>query len=490
MDRKILRILMLEDNPADIELVQFELEEAGIEFEAKIVMTKNAYLRELTEFAPDIILSDYDLPQYTGAMALADAKLLHPDIPFILVTGAITEDRAIDTLTSGAKDYVMKGRLSRLAPSVRRALKEADEQKARRQAEADLRQAHANLETDVKKRTAALELEIEEHKKTEEALRESRQKYRDVVDNANSVIIRTDQNGIITFFNKYAQKFYGYDLDEIIGKDMRMLLPQIDSEGKDLTTLIDDIIGNPDEYEENINENIKKNGELVWISWRNKAIRDPAGNITGLLAIGNDVTDHILIEQVRREVALRRQTEEEARIKAIKMQENIEKLSPEEARNMLYELRVHQIELEMQNEELSRVREELQKSHERYFDLYNSAPLGYLTINREGLILETNHTASTMLGKNKSDLVNHSIVNFILPADQGIYNRHSLKLFETGEQQVCELRLRSKKSSYAWMQFNSILIRNGNGGSPVCRVILNDISHYKQIEEDLKNLKL
>lgn len=485
MDRKSLRILMLEDNPADIELVQFELEEAGIEFTARIVMTKNDYIRELTEFKPDIILSDYDLPQYTGALALADAKMLRPDIPFILVTGAITEDRAIDTLTSGAKDYVMKSRLGRLVPSVRRALKEAEELGARRQAESDLRQAHADLEAEVKKRTAALELEIEEHKKTEDALRESSQRYRDVVDNANCVIIRMGPNGIITFFNKYAQKFYGYSLDEILGKDIRILLPQIDSEGKDLTVLIDSIIENPDEYEEIIYENIKKNGELVWISWRNKAIKDALGNTIGLLSIGNDITDHILIEQVRQEVTLRRQAEEEARIKAIKMQENIDILSPDEARNMFYELRMHQIELEMQNEELSRVQEELHKSYEHYFDLYNSAPLGYLTISKTGLILESNLTAAAMLGTKKNELVNHSIVSFILPADQDIYNQNFLQLFKTGEKQICELRLLRKNSSHVWMQLEYTLIRNDAEEMTVCRVILNDITPRKQLEEKL-----
>ncbi len=489
MDSKILRVLMLEDNPADIELVQFELEEAGIEFIAKVVMTKKDFIKELTEFEPDIILSDYDLPQYTGAMALADAKLFRPNIPFILVTGAITEDRAIDTLTSGAKDYVMKSRLSRLVPSVRRALKEADEQKARRQAEAELRQAHADLEAVVKKRTAALEMEIEEHKKTEEALRESRQKYRDVVDNANSVIIRMDQHGIINFFNKFAQKFYGYELDEIIGKDMQILLPQIDSEGKDLTTLVNNILKNPDEYDEVIYENIKRDGELVWISWRNKAIRDMLGNVSGLLAIGNDVTDHILIEKVRHEVDLHRKAEEEARIKAIKMQDNIETLSPAEARNMLYELRMHQTELEMQNEELSRVQEEEHKLYKHYFDLYNSAPIGYITIIETGLILDTNLTAASMLGINRDELVNRSMTSFILAADLDIYCRHSSQLFKTGEQQICELRLLRKNSSHIWMQLNFALIRNFFEEVSVCRVIFSDISRLKQLEQELEKLK-
>ena len=152
-----LRVLVLEDNPADAELVQFELEEAGFVFTARVVMTEEDFLRELQEFSPDLILSDYDLPRYNGAQALVEAKRRCPDIPFILVTGAVTEDRAIDILTQGAKDYVLKNRLEqRLVPAVRRALAEAEEHRARKQAEAELREAHRTLEQQVTEKTSEL----------------------------------------------------------------------------------------------------------------------------------------------------------------------------------------------------------------------------------------------------------------------------------------------------------------------------------------------
>ncbi|RPJ16497.1 MAG: PAS domain S-box protein, partial [Chloroflexi bacterium] len=154
-----LRILILEDNPADAELVQFELQEAGFVFIPKVVMTEEDYVRELQEFSPDLILSDYDLPKYNGAIALAEAKQRRPDTPFILVTGAVTEDRAIDILTQGAKDYVLKTLLQqRLAPAVKRALAEAEEHRARKQAEKKLRKAHKVLEERVQARTAELEI--------------------------------------------------------------------------------------------------------------------------------------------------------------------------------------------------------------------------------------------------------------------------------------------------------------------------------------------
>ncbi|MEN6620247.1 MAG: GAF domain-containing protein [Smithella sp.] len=139
---KAVRILILEDNPVDVELVQFEMQEAGLAFISKVVMTEEDFIRELQELSPDLILSDYDLPRYNGSLALAEARRRCPDTPFILVTGAVTEDRAIDILTQGAKDYVLKNRLQqRLVPAVRRALAEAKERRARQQAEAELRKS-------------------------------------------------------------------------------------------------------------------------------------------------------------------------------------------------------------------------------------------------------------------------------------------------------------------------------------------------------------
>jgi len=149
-------ILILEDSPVDAELVQCELQEAGFTFTSKVVMTEKDFIRELQESCPDLILSDYDLPQYNGALALAEARRRCPDTPFILVTGAVGEDRAIEILTQGARDYVFKSRLQRLVPAVQRALAEAEEHRARKAAEEELRKSHRSLENLVEERSAAL----------------------------------------------------------------------------------------------------------------------------------------------------------------------------------------------------------------------------------------------------------------------------------------------------------------------------------------------
>ena len=171
-----MRILLLEDNPADAELIEHELRGTLSGFVLKRVDSGEDFSKELLEFSPDLILSDYDLPRYSGILALSEAKKTCPDVPFILVTGAVTEDRAIEVLTSGARDYVLKNRLHRLVPAVQRALEEAEEHKARQKAERELRDSHTFLEKRVAERTLELEkarLEAEIGKRRLEAALEA-----------------------------------------------------------------------------------------------------------------------------------------------------------------------------------------------------------------------------------------------------------------------------------------------------------------------------
>jgi PAS domain S-box-containing protein len=181
---------------------------------------------------------------------------------------------------------------------------------------------------------------------------------------------------------------------------------------------------------------------------------------------------------------LRKQAEEIFREKAARMSENIEALSLEENRQILHELRVHQIELEMQNEELRRVQSELEASRARYFDLYDLAPVGYCTLNEQGLILEANLTAATLLGVARSALVKQRLTRFILPEDQDIYYRHRKQLFETGAPQVCELRMMKNDGAQFWGHLAAAAAQN-TGGAPVCRVVMTDITERKRMEVEL-----
>lgn len=133
---------------------------------------------------------------------------------------------------------------------------------------------------------------VTRRKETERALIESERKYRELVENANSIIMRRDTDGKITFFNEFAQEFFGYSEHEILGKNVvGTIVPAVDRSGRDLRPMIKDIAQNPEHYVTNENENMRSNGERVWLSWTNKAIRDETGRVAEILCVGNDITD-------------------------------------------------------------------------------------------------------------------------------------------------------------------------------------------------------
>lgn len=154
--KQSLRVLLLEDVPADAELVEQELRSAGIKFVSTRVDNREDFLEALDRFSPEIILSDYALPAFDGESALSIARQKAPGVPFIFVTGALGEDRAVDLLKKGATDFVLKDRLRRLPLCVERAIEEVEEKRRLQQAEEQLQRAYAELEQKVEARTGEL----------------------------------------------------------------------------------------------------------------------------------------------------------------------------------------------------------------------------------------------------------------------------------------------------------------------------------------------
>jgi PAS domain S-box-containing protein len=176
---------------------------------------------------------------------------------------------------------------------------------------------------------------------------------------------------------------------------------------------------------------------------------------------------------------------------------------------MLHELRVHQIELEMQNEELRAAQAALDESRERYFNLYDLAPVGYVTLSEKGLILEANLTAAGLLGVARGALVKQPLSRFIFKEDQDIYYLHRKLLFGTGEPQSCDFRMlkhgtqtahhpgsaagtATEKDSGAengvtifWAHVTASIAQSA-GGEPVCRAVISDTTAKKQAELTLQ----
>jgi PAS domain S-box-containing protein len=186
------------------------------------------------------------------------------------------------------------------------------------------------------------------------------------------------------------------------------------------------------------------------------------------------------------ESALRTRAEERAQ--ATKAQDP-ESLSPEESARLLHELRVHQIELEMQNEELRRTQEALEASRARYFELYDLAPVGYFTLSEHGSILEANLTAATLLGSPKSVLSKTPLTRYILPEDQDIYYLHRKRLFETGEPQVFEIRMIRLNGTRFWTRVEAHVAKDAESGAPICRVTLSDVTEPKRMEQEIRRAR-
>ena len=134
--------------------------------------------------------------------------------------------------------------------------------------------------------------DITERKQAEAALRESERKYRELVENANSIILRWDPQGKITFLNEFGQKFFGYRENEILGRNLvGTLVPETETTGRELRPLMELIRANPTAFEQNTNENRLRDGRRVWIAWTNKAVCDAAGHPIEVLSIGTDITE-------------------------------------------------------------------------------------------------------------------------------------------------------------------------------------------------------
>jgi PAS domain S-box-containing protein len=168
-----------------------------------------------------------------------------------------------------------------------------------------------------------------------------------------------------------------------------------------------------------------------------------------------------------------------------RQEEPLDALLPEDTRRLIHELRVHQIELELQNEELRRTQESLEVSRSRYFDLYDLAPVSYLTLSEEGTILEVNLTGSRLLDVARDALVGRPLNLFILPEDQDAFYLATRQLVNTEREQTLELRMtrRDGHPFWAWIEATSAF---DDDGAAVLRMVLTDITARKQSEQALR----
>lgn len=165
---------------------------------------------------------------------------------------------------------------------------------------------------------------------------------------------------------------------------------------------------------------------------------------------------------------------------------DLKTMSPAEIHKLVNELQTHKTEIEMQNDELRRAQLDLNSIKEHFYDLYNLAPVGYCSINEKGLIIEANLTASTLLGVAQRSLIGQPISFFILEEDQEIYYFHQKRLFQTRVPQASELRMVNNDKTIFWARLEETLSFHDSSSEPVSRLILTDVTEFKQVQEEYK----
>jgi len=191
-------------------------------------------------------------------------------------------------------------------------------------------------------------------------------------------------------------------------------------------------------------------------------------------------------EQLTDAADLRRQAEK--RLSERKRAAAVTPFDESDMLRLMHELEVHQIELEMQNEELRRIQDELEASHAKYFDLYNLAPVGYMTLDANGSVLDANLAVAMLLGVERGRLLGKQVEHLVAREDLSILHSHLDRLLETGVFQICELRMNGSDGATIWVQLDANLLRDGLTGLSAFRVAITDITALKQTEEVLRHL--
>jgi PAS domain S-box-containing protein len=217
-ESRLLRILHVEDEPLDRELVAETLRNGGLRCEIVTVDREDAFVKALTSGTFDVVLSDDSLPRFDGRTAQAITRREAPHLPFIVVSGTLGEEVAIERLKDGATDYVLKQRLSRLPQAITRAIREAHVRAEREQAAAEVLRLNAELEQRVIERTGELAGANKTLAARERELAEARDFLENLLAASPSMIFRIDPTDFrITYASPNVVWLLGYDLNEIIG---------------------------------------------------------------------------------------------------------------------------------------------------------------------------------------------------------------------------------------------------------------------------------
>lgn len=264
--------------------------------------------------------------------------------------------------------------------------------------------------------------DITERRQLKSLLEVNETKYRELVQNANSIILKMDPEGKVTFFNEFAQMFFGYTEEEMLGRSVvGTIVPETGSSGLDPNFMIKDIGINPEKYITNENENMRRNGERVWVAWTNKAIYDGNGKVIEILCIGNDITERRRLEIL------------------------------------------------------------LSESEERYRRLFETADDGILLLEkREGNITHANPAVTAMLGYSKEECIGNKLQDIGFLHDMGHFQEIMHTLDRSGIIYYDDVLIKTKAGQTFYVDIYLV------DRARLVQCNIRDITERKQAEEALR----
>ncbi|MEE9200646.1 MAG: PAS domain S-box protein, partial [Candidatus Brocadiales bacterium] len=429
-----LNVLLVEDSEDDATLMIRELERGGYDVTCKRVETSSAMEKALNKRKWDIVIADHNLPDFSAPAALSVLQKKGLDLPFIIVSGAIREDVAVEVMKAGAHDYIAKGNMARLVPAVGRELREANG-----------RQQHSRAEDKLRKLSRAVE-------------------------HSPAVVVITDTKGNIEYVNPKFTQVTGYTSEEAIGQNPRIL-----KSGKtppEVYKGLWETIGSGGEWHGEFC-NKKRNGELYWEDVSISPVRDPDGVITNFVAVKEDITE-------------RKRTEEELKKLTESLEHRVSERT-EELQRMLHELGSQQEVLETRNLELQELQQVLEESRNRYADLYDFSPVGYITLDGKGYIREINLTGVELLDREISELVDSRFANFVDNDSTEVFKKHLRRCRDSSDEVTTEMALKAKGGTI-WVHLLSIPFHDKVRQATMYRTAITDITERKRMEEEMRGL--
>lgn len=280
--KKKIQVLVVEDSEDDAVLIKRELKKGGFDLELKRVETVQSMKKELFKKTYDLVIADFVLPKFNGLDALEMLQDSALDVPFILVSGKIGEDTAVEAMKQGADDYIMKNNLKKLSPAVKRELQDYETKRQEKKAKAEVKKYHDELEKINKK----LEREVSDRKQAQQNANEAKEYLQNIIDSTAKIIISVNNNGRITTWNQTAEQIMGYKQKEVYNRTLSKL-PLISSPQKVKDNLKEIQKGKKTEFDIVVitNDNAKKilrfTGSLLEGKKRKKI---------GVILIGEDIT--------------------------------------------------------------------------------------------------------------------------------------------------------------------------------------------------------